>query len=207
MRPESAQPLDISKPWQHWPDMQAGATVRGTTTVFRAPAPESEMAAQLDASPTLAALKLNRYIGLCFVVDASGCNAEITSATMLKLFAEVEELLPNGMVPQRVLIKTGFDCNLSANYPCLTPDALLFLLAKGILLVGTDCPSIDLPEGHAINEMFMQSHKMVWVVNLNLSEVKPLRPYILSALPLIPGATGQVPTRAILIPIGPGEDA
>ncbi|MBY0548178.1 MAG: cyclase family protein [Candidatus Obscuribacterales bacterium] len=203
MRDESVRIIDVSKPWSSLQSitLDNNSEPHGTRTICREQPHDSidEATSAMRASQALRAMKTSAYFGVCFVVDVQECKSEITSETLYKIFDSLSDEMPNGVVPQKVLLHTGYKGE-GTDYPCLSSDALLFLEAKGIKLVGIDCPSIDRSTGHPVNEAFMKSRNMIWIANLELSHVKPNRPYTLSALPLIPHVPGEIPTRAILIP-------
>lgn len=202
MRDDSLRIIDVSRPWSSLRSITLKSPPEGTGTICRELAHDSidDATRAMRASQALRAMKTSSYFGLCIVVDVQECKTEIDSATLYKIFEDLSEQLPKGMIPQKVLLHTGYRGD-GTNYPCLSSDALLYLEAKGVKLIGVDCPSMDLPGGNAINEAFMNSRKMIWIVNLELSQVKPNRPYMLSALPLIPHVPGLIPTRAILMPM------
>lgn len=209
MRDESVRIIDVSKPWSSLQSitLDSKSMPQGTRTSCREQPHDSidDATGAMRASQALRAMKTSAYFGLCLVIDVQECKSEISSETLYKIFDSLSAEMPNGVVPQKVLLHTGYKGE-ETNYPCLTSDALLFLEAKGIKLVGVDCPSIDRPTGNPVNEAFMKSRHMIWIANLELSHVKPNRPYTLSALPIIPHVPGEIPTRAILIPLGHDDE-
>ena len=112
--------------------------------------------------------------------------------------------LPTGI--ERLLLKTGLHTwwlgdnpALPDEFRALRADGAALLVERGIQLVGTDAPSIDLvgdadyPAHHTL-----LSAGVVVVESLNLSGVVP-GAYALVCLPLLlPGADGA-PARAILL--------
>lgn len=199
---ETARILDISTRWSSLSELDSDSRASGSNTVFYG-LPESLNDEQKN-SPALRALELSPYVGLSFLVDCQSAESEIDSKQLSELISPLEE--PEAaLLPPRILIRTGFtNKKPNTQYPCLTGDALLYLQSKGIGLVGIDCPSIDKPEGHAVNSAFMKSKKMVWLANLDLSAVAENTLHLLVALPLVPATKGKVPTRAILIPVAEG---
>lgn len=207
MIPSTTRIVDISTPCRKWPDTaESSATERGTTTIYR-PAP-----AEVEALPALNTGKLNPYFGLSVVLDLTKHRKqEIGSDDLLKVILPVEQTIPNGIIPQRVLLRTGYRPRAldsgAPDYPYLSSDALMLLSSKAVLLVGIDTPSIEQPRAERpLNEAFMRSRNMVWLVNVDLENVRPNRAYMLSALPLIPEREGEAPTRAVLIQIMPDEE-
>lgn len=87
-------------------------------------------------------------------------------------------------------------------FPALDPDLIAYLGARGVVLIGTDAPSVDpvdstqLPAHHALAR-----HGIVNLENLYLKEVPPGR-YELVALPMRLVGMDAAPVRAILRTIG-----
>jgi arylformamidase len=87
---------------------------------------------------------------------------------------------------------------LDGNYVCFEEDAAGFLVDKGILLVGTDAPSVD-----AFSSTDLPSHRIllqhgIVILEGALLEHVPPGDYELVCLPLkLAGADGS-PVRAIL---------
>lgn len=132
------------------------------------------------------------YIGAAAVVDAARWSETIPIAAF--------ETVDGSQTP-RVLVKTGAWTNhaeFPETVPVIAPDVPEFLAARGVVLLGTDVPSVDainsktLPNHHALAE-----REIHILESLDLREVPPGN-YELIALPLrLVGADGS-PVRAIL---------
>lgn len=104
---------------------------------------------------------------------------------------------------QRVLFKTRAselpDSSFRRDFVYIAPEVVRYLGEKGIVLIGTDAPSVDpfdskdLPAHHALAE-----NSIVNVENLSLSGVDAGR-YQLFALPLKIVGLDAAPVRAILV--------
>jgi arylformamidase len=145
-----------------------------------------------DSGPDVGSLELGRYFGPARVVTM---NVErcISSPDLAALSWEGVE---------RVLFKTrpsGWsEARFDSNFVYLAEDAAGFLGERGVLLVGTDSPSVD-----AFDSKNMKTHKTLLghgtaiLEGIRLSHV-PDGDYELICLPLkMAGADGS-PVRAIL---------
>ncbi len=148
------------------------------------------------AGASIGALPLEPFIGPARVLTvAPGEDRLIATAA----FASCDPA-----DPPRILLRTGADGtqpSFKENFPALSPEAAVQLVADGARLVGIDTPgvdrfdSVDLP----VHRHFARSG-VCWLENLDLSGVVD-GIYTLVALPLkIEGGDGS-PVRAILIDI------
>ncbi len=122
---------------------------------------------------------------------------ELTADDLMQACAFIEAESDEGFLLERVLLKTGYDGS-SSDYSYLSPDAMLLLRSRSVLLVGIDSPQIDAP-GQKSNEVFMRHNKISWIANLNLESTRSDRQYLLAALPLLHRRDSVVPIRAVLI--------
>ena len=169
-----------------------GATVSrltlGTHTGTHIDAPSHLLQAGSTADQTdLAAL-----VGPCLVVDVGSDD-----------LVEGDDLGPDALSAQRLLLK-GSAREVGAEapdpaYQALSPDAARLLVGAGVLLVGTEVPSVD-----PVDSADLPAHRLlldagiVIVEGLDLSAVIPGQ-YQLVCLPLpIVGADGA-PARTILL--------
>ncbi len=142
-------------------------------------------------APDMASCALGRFVGLCEVVRVMpGLGGIVTP-----------ELLPPTLRASRVLLATGTHPDhrvLNPDFAPLAPATVDRLHASGVVLVGTDAPSVDpitskdLPAHHRF-----LAHGMYILEGLVLEGVAPDL-YELIALPLrLEGFEGS-PVRAIL---------
>ncbi|HWI66077.1 MAG TPA: arylformamidase [Symbiobacteriaceae bacterium] len=153
-----------------------------------APYHYSEAGLRMDEVP------LDRYIGPARLVALEG-RAMITESDVRALnLAGVE----------RILVRTGSYpdyTQFNPDFTAFAPEAIEYLAAAGVRLIGTDAHSMD-----PMNSKELPSHKacgragMLILENLNLADVPP-GDYELIALPLrLVGADGS-PVRAVLRPL------
>ena len=144
------------------------------------------------AGATAEALDLARYLGPCRVVDAR-------TATGAVRWAHVAVALNDP--PPRVLFRTFERFPHEAwvsNFTALAAELLETLADKGVLLVGTDAPSVDpetskdLPAHDALRRRGLSV-----LEGLVLDEV-PFGDYELIALPLPLAGLDASPVRAVL---------
>ena len=138
----------------------------------------------------IASVDLAPYLGECMVVDVRHASGAVS----------VADLPPLGGA-MRVLLRT-FECfphdGWDSRFTAIAPETIRFLAAQGVVLIGTDAPSVDPQESKT-----MDAHKAVHAADMRILEglvldaVPPGR-YELIALPLkIAGGDAGL-TRAIL---------
>jgi arylformamidase len=145
-----------------------------------------------DEGLDVAAVSLRPYIGPARVISISA-QKEITAA-------DLKDEAWEGM--ERVLFKTQTSSSpedrFERNYVSISEDAAEFLGGKGILLVGTDAPSVD-----AFGSATMTIHKILMsrgvaiLEGIRLNHVDP-GDYELISLPLRFAGLDGSPVRAIL---------
>lgn len=139
----------------------------------------------------VAAMRLDRFIGPARVISVPG-RLPIDATTLRQCdWAGV----------QRVLFKTrtvSTPESFSAEFASLTEDAALFLVDRGMLLVGIDAPSIDAFENADLRaHRVFSRHGVPILEGIRLDEAPP-GDYQLACLPLrLAGGDGS-PVRAIL---------
>ena len=169
--------------------VNVGAISLSTHTGTHADAPLhfSNSGVPIDAIP------LERFIGPACVVDVrNAASVEVR---------HVEGLNLQGM--PRVLFKTRASSNseetFHTDFTWIQPDVIRHLGARGVVLIGTDAPSVDpfdskeLPAHHALAE-----EGIVNLENLYLRDVSPGM-YGLYALPMKLIGLDGAPVRAVLI--------
>lgn len=133
-------------------------------------------------------VEIRPYIGPAEVVHATGqtiTRADVASVTAERvLFRTPASDLPDGTWPERVT--------------AISPEAIDAMNDRGVVLVGTDAPSVD-----PLDSKTLDAHHALFgagMLNLEGLMLRDVDPglYSLIALPLnIPGADGS-PVRAVL---------
>lgn len=136
---------------------------------------------------------LSTYFGPAVVIDVP--PTEISAATLIPIFEKIGQT-PESL-PPRLLLKSA--CKPKGPLPKLTLDAVEYLYAYGIALLGVDWRTLEKPDDKVL--YLMRKNKMVWLVNIDLSNVAANRMYFLSALPLRTNEDTETACRALLIPL------
>jgi arylformamidase len=143
----------------------------------------------------IGAVPLGGYLGPAEVVDLAPLDAAIEPKHLNKL-------LERTTLPERLLFRTQNSIRyhvFEEEYAYFSVAAVDELGKRGVKLMGLDTPSVDhvrsknLEAHHAL-----QSHSIVWLENLDLTNVKPGR-YFLIALPLKFMELEASPVRAVLL--------
>jgi arylformamidase len=140
-------------------------------------------------------MPLDPFIGPCVVIDLSPCSAEITLVNL----KEKRKLATSS---SRILFRTRsqyrFDVFEEKN-AYFSTEIIHFLNSHGVRLIGIDSPSVDEVSSNRLEAHHaLISHNMMWLENLDLSEVKE-GSYFLSALPLKLMELEAAPVRAVLL--------
>ena len=135
---------------------------------------------------------LEPYIGPCQVVDV--CHAKGLRITL--------EDIKDTITERRLLLKTSESFSRekwSEDFKGLDPDLIDFLHKKGVVLVGTDAPSVDV--FHDKDLLAHQALLKSGIYNLESLKLEDVDPgiYELVALPLKIKKGDASPVRAILI--------
>ncbi|KUO54383.1 MAG: kynurenine formamidase [Sphingomonadales bacterium BRH_c42] len=148
------------------------------------------------ASPDIASVDLEPYLGECLVVDARGCGALVEP-----------EHIPDLAGVRRVLFRT-YDRfpheEWQPRHSAIAPATIRALAEAGVILVGMDGPSLDPQDSKT-----MDAHKAVLAADMRvleglvLDDVLPGR-YELIALPLRIAGGDASPVRAVLRELGDG---
>ena len=139
----------------------------------------------------IADVPLDAYLGRCRVIHAIGAAPLIT----------VEHLRhAESQLPPRVLVRCceRADTVWNPAFTAYAPEALEWLAARGVKLVGIDTPSVDPADSKVLDShQQLRRHDLRVLENLVLDDV-PEGDYELIALPLkLQGACAS-PVRAIL---------
>jgi arylformamidase len=139
-------------------------------------------------------LSLDAFRGPAVVVDVSSIDGEI----------QMSDLGPRvtGTSVTRLLLKTGRSVASGIfpdDWPRLSVECANELVRRRIVLVGTDCPSIDDRESKTLDVHHVLLDSGVAVLeNLDLRNVE-VGEYVLDALPIKVAGLDAAPVRAILI--------
>lgn len=140
------------------------------------------------------AFDLDVFLGPTFVTDIRGMRAvEVRHVEQLD-FTGVPRILFKSIASERP------DAEFSTDFPHIEPATVHYLAARGVVLIGTDAPSVDpfdstdLPAHHELARC-----GIVNIENLYLRDVTP-GIYHLAALPMKVAALDAAPLRAVLMP-------
>lgn len=150
-----------------------------------------------EGAPGSDALPLDAFMGPAFVLDAEALRGTIGLAAL-------ETRIPPGT--ERLLLRTGRTIANGAfpeGWPALSPDAARALAARGLRLLGVDCPSVDERESKTLDVHRALFAGGAFVLeNLDLRGVPEGRHELL-ALPLRLEGLDAAPVRAVLV--APGQ--
>lgn len=147
-------------------------------------------------APAIAEVPLDAYLGPCRVIHAIGAAPLVT----------VEHLRhAEAALPPRVLVRCCEKADTVWNpaFTAYAPEAIEWLAARGVRLIGIDTPSVDPADSKALDShQQLRRHDLRVLENLVLDDV-PEGDYELIALPLkLQGACAS-PVRAILRELTP----
>jgi arylformamidase len=142
-------------------------------------------------APDIAECELDRFVGPCEVVRLSvGRGEQVTASMLPPIFRAPRVLLATGTHPDRRSIPEDF--------ASLQPAAVDRLHQAGVILVGTDAPSVDpLTSKNMLAHRRFLAHGMYILEGLVLDGVPP-DVYELIALPLRLAGFEASPVRAVL---------
>ncbi len=137
-------------------------------------------------------LDLSPFLGPCRVIHALSGRALVT----------IDDILPHlHDAPPRLLVRTCEKSNTGSwnnDFAAFDPEAIIFLAARGTVLIGLDTPSIDPAASKTLDShQAILRHDMRVLENLVLDHV-PAGDYELIALPLALVDADASPVRAIL---------
>ena len=137
-----------------------------------------------------AACTLEPYLGECLVVDARHAAGRVEPGDLPPLGGARRVLL-------RIFDRFPHDRWVS-DFTAIAPATIAHLAAAGVVLIGTDAPSLD-PE----NSQEMAAHQAVLAADMRILEGLvlddvPPGPYELIALPLPIAGADASPVRAVL---------
>jgi arylformamidase len=140
---------------------------------------------------SIEAVDLQAYIGPCRVIHCIGV------ATVEPRHIEAQL----AGAPQRVLLRTYEQApqgSWDSQFAAISPAAIELLASHGVLLVGTDTPSLDPQDSKTLDAHHaVRRHRMAILEGVVLDQVAP-GDYELIALPLKLAGMDASPVRAIL---------
>jgi arylformamidase len=140
-------------------------------------------------------LKLDAFYGSAMVVDVRDIHDEISLDDI--------DRRTDGATVTRLLLKTGRSIAAGVfpeSWPRLSVDCAEELVRRGVVLVGTDCPSADDRDSKTLEvHHALLDHGVCVLENLDLRSVGPGE-YVLDALPMKIAGLDAAPVRAVLIP-------
>lgn len=146
------------------------------------------------------AVGLAPYIGPCRVIDCIG----VRTVEAAHLAAALDG------VPPRVLLRTyerAPQQQWDPDFAAISPGAIALLASRGVILVGTDCASLDPQDSKTLDaHNAVREHKMAILEGVVLDAV-PAGDYELIALPLKLAGMDASPVRAILRALPAAEAA
>jgi arylformamidase len=136
--------------------------------------------------------KLENYLGLCQVIDVSHAKGPRITCQDIK----------DDITEKRLLLKTRQSFSREAweeDFKGLDTTLIEFLHSKGLVLIGTDAPSVDVfDDKKLLSHQALLKADMYNLENLKLRGVEP-GVYELIALPLKIKRGDASPVRAVLI--------
>ena len=144
-----------------------------------------------EGAADAASVDLHAYLGPCRVIHAVGRTPLITVADLAGAEAGL---------PARVLVRTcaRADTVWRADFCAYAPEAVAWLAARGVRLIGIDTPSVDPADSKALaSHQQLRQHDLRVLENLVLDDV-PAGDYELIALPLKLAGACASPVRAVL---------
>ena len=147
----------------------------------------------LEEGDTVEKIPLLQMIGHCLLTETK----EGTQTILRTDLSTLED------PPPRILFKTKHsalpDSEWDTAFPAFAPDAIDYLGELGVVLIGTDAPSVDPYESKdLLAHKALARHGIANLENLSLAGVPPGR-YELIALPLKVAGLDAAPVRAILL--------
>jgi arylformamidase len=150
-----------------------------------------------DAIPTAP------FIGIAHVVDVRDLTGAISLETLRARLVPAESPPRTDPVHAltRLLLRTGASvasARFPDAWPWLAPDAIAALVARGLVLLGTDAPSVDDRYSKTLVCHHACFDRGAWVLeNVDLRDVAPGR-YEMRGLPMAVQGIDAAPVRVLL---------
>lgn len=144
-----------------------------------------------DDAPAIGAVPLEPYLGRCRVIHAIGVGPLVRPEHLARAERDL---------PPRVLVRTceRAPTAWSEDFAAYAPEAIAWLAARGVKLVGIDSQSVDPATSKTLDShQLLLKHDLRVLENLVLDDV-PEGDYELIALPLKLTQACASPVRAVL---------
>ncbi len=182
-------------------DMSQGASVNVSAVTM---SPHDGTHADTPLHVTLGAagsesLLIDAFCGATVVIDVSAGTSTVDHVIQL----DAIDAQLGGMMPARILLKTNrtiADGVFPEHWPSLSSDCARRLVARGLRLLGVDCPSVDDRDSKTLDvHHILLDHGASVLENLDLRNVTAGE-YVLTALPMKISGLDAAPVRAFLTP-------
>jgi arylformamidase len=182
-------------------DMAAGASVnvgRVETSLHVGTHADAPLHVMQDGSAS-DALPLDAFRGEAMVIDVSTAQHDAQLSRQ-----EIASHCGSAGVPRRLLLRTGRSVSFGefpASWPTLSEEAVRWLTAGGLRLLGTDAPSVDPRTATDLTvHRTLFTNAAYLIENLDLRRVTAGR-YQLIAYPVLVHGADAAPVRAVLEPL------
>ena len=142
-------------------------------------------------------LPLDAFCGACVVVDVSDVEDAVIET-------RVVDERTGGTITTRLILKTGRSVATGMfpkSWPRLSAECANELVKRGVVLVGTDSPSVDDLDSKTLDvHHALLDHGVCVLENLDLRDVREGE-YLLDALPMKVAGLDAAPVRAVLRPM------
>lgn len=210
--------IDISRPVSRKTELFCDGPAFETTTAVlspelqpgdREPEGTGEMSFGPEDAPVETDRSLTPFVGPALLLDISPVQGgEITAHHLIERMQPVVEAAreeearfgSSFVLPSRMIVKTQRDLSERTKYPYFSLDAVAYLYAQAIVLLGVDIPSLEPADSESLLvQDFMKEHGISWLLGLDLTRVSGTGAYFLVAPPLKSQDSQSGPARAILL--------
>ncbi len=147
----------------------------------------------LPEGPAIDEIPLLQFVGPCLIIDTENAESINPDHVALNDRARIPRLLFK--TRHSTVADTCWDPNLAP----ILPETVERMGAQGVVLIGTDAPSVDPADSKTLDaHRALARHGIVNLENLALAGVAP-GPYNLVALPLKLPGLDAAPVRAVLL--------
>ncbi len=145
-------------------------------------------------------LSVDAFCGAAVVIDVAAIDYVIQLDV---IDAQLGDMQLGDMIPTRILLKTNrtiADGVFPDHWPSLSNDCARSLIARGLRLLGVDCPSVDDRDSKTLDvHHVVLDHGAYVLENLDLRNITAGE-YVLTALPMKIAGLDAAPVRALLTP-------
>lgn len=141
------------------------------------------------------------FCGPVVVIDVSDVSTATGSIGIEMIATQVAATQPGATPPERILLKTErtiADGAFPGSWPSLSARCAEALVARGVRLLGVDCPSVDDRDSKTLDvHHALLDHGTCVLENLDLRSITAGE-YTLTALPMKIAGLDAAPVRALL---------